>query len=314
MHGSSAPAPKGTLVRSSPSLLGRDPHFARKVDVPGHFLTSLPASSPDIESPYFNCRHPLASAASSGSDIENLPLWNRYLQKYPKSGRPESHPRYSHRQQGKQKPKCPLCTDLSILFSPNLTAQEKKELFVTHGCTYHRGLQDLADGKPVSDQVHEQIWRMSGGKRYGQLPEGERPFLHINQTRVQGREFYKWYMGSKSSAQKQTAGRGDDVEKGREINFNKGRECDVEKGGYGDDKYRSHRRAGFTGKRLLSKKVKIDDGLDRSRYHDAGCFRSWILVRVILKGEWEKKGRDENGGLMFGRAAMGEMEEGKSKA
>ncbi|KAL9638014.1 MAG: hypothetical protein Q9204_001651 [Flavoplaca sp. TL-2023a] len=54
MPGSSAPAPKGTHVWSSANLLGRDPHFARKVDVPGHFSTSLPFSSPDIESPYFN--------------------------------------------------------------------------------------------------------------------------------------------------------------------------------------------------------------------------------------------------------------------
>ncbi|KAL9638013.1 MAG: hypothetical protein Q9204_001650 [Flavoplaca sp. TL-2023a] len=180
-----------------------------------------------------------------------------------------------------------------MLFFPNLTAQEKKELFVTHGCTYHRGLQDLADGKPVSNEVHEQIWRMSGGARYDQLPEGERPFLHINQTGVQGREFYKWYIGRKSSAQKQTADCGDDVENGRGLDIEKGRECDVEKGGYGDDKYRSHRRAGFTGKRLLSKKVKP--------------MVVWIVVAILVLGLWLDRiyERDTVGGGVEGEVSGG---------
>ena len=273
MHGSSAPAPKGTIAWSSPNLLGRDPQFVRKVDIPEHFSTSLPLSSPDIESPYFNCRHPLALAAASGSGIENIPLWNRYLQKYPKSlaGQKvkQDTPTTAKRN---EKPKCPFCTDLSILFSPNITKEGMKELFVTHGCTYHRGVHDLAEGKSVSDQVHEQIWRMSGGARYDQIPEGERPFLHINQTGVQGREFYKWYMGRKSSAQKQTLGSGDDVEKGREINFNKRHERDVEKGGHGNDKYRPRHLARLTGKGLLSKKVKP--------------MVVWIVVAIMALGLW----------------------------
>ncbi|KAL8836873.1 MAG: hypothetical protein Q9176_006003 [Flavoplaca citrina] len=294
MHGSSAPAPKGTLAWSSPNLLGRDPQFVRKVDIPEHFSTTLPSSSPDIESPYFNCRHPLASAASSGSDVENIPLWNRYLQKYPKSlAGQKVNQDTPAANKGNQKPKCPFCTDLSILFSPNLTKEGMKELFVTHGCTYRRGVHDLAEGKPVSDQVHEQMWRMSGGACYDQLPEGERPFLHINQTGVQGREFYKWYVGRKSSAQKQTADRGDDVEKGRGLDIEKGRECDVEKGGYGDEKYRSRRRAGFAGKRLLSKKVR--------------SMVVWIVVAIMVLGLWLDRihERDAVGGGVEGEVSGG---------
>ncbi|KAI4274998.1 MAG: hypothetical protein LQ337_003518 [Flavoplaca oasis] len=294
MHGPSAPAPKGNLVWPSPNLLGCDPHYARKFDVPGHFSTSLPFSSPDIESPYFNCRHPLASAASSGSDIENNPPWNRYLQKYPKSlAGQKAIPDTPTANKGNKKPKCPFCTDLSILFSPNITKEGIKEMIHTHGCTYHRGLQDLAEGKPVSDQVHEQIWRMSGGARYDQLPEGERPFLHINQTGFMGRECYKWWMGRKSSAQNQMADRGHDVEKGREVVVEKDRKCDVEKGGHGDGKYRPRRCAGFTGKRLLSKKVK--------------SMVVWIVVAIMVLGLWldRTSGRDDVGGGVGGKVRGG---------